>query len=337
MRIKEKILNAVVFHGYLKDPNDPSTEEYRGSGFIVGVDAGGVTFFYLVTAAHIAVQLEKLGDYGRPIARLNDMHGEGHVIRLRNPTEMELPLPRGGTKKITTRAWIYHPTDENADVAVQALYIRSKRGPSDPEIPGVAYIDGVSFVPQTMFLDPEKIGENRPVGIGDEVFITGLFHFARGSQGNSPIARLGNLAMVPHDKIYSGANLEEIGRRFGLMDAYLIEARSIGGLSGSPVFIRGTIDVPNTKADSMKATDAEYYLLGAVHGHWDIREKDLNEGALRTEPNVKGVNVGIAIVTPAQKILETLNHEWLKRQRDDFLEFLVASQPKESSAEPDPN
>lgn len=319
VRIKEKVLNSVVFLGYLKDPNDATSEEYRGSGFIAGVEEDDVTFLYLVTAAHVALHLEKLGEYGRPIARVNDMHGEGRVIQLRNPEETELVLPSGESRTFTTPAWLYHPTDENADVAVQELYVKHDYGPLRRPLPGVAYMSSVSFVPVSMLLHPEKIGESRPIGIGDEVFLTGLFHFARGGRGNVPIARVGNLAMVPDERIYSGAYYQEIDRTYGDMDAYLIEARSIAGLSGSPVYIRGTVDVPNTEHDSMKATDAEYYLLGIVHGHWDIREKDLDATVLRTTP--KGVNVGIAIVTPAQKILEVLNHERFKRQRAAFLQM----------------
>ena len=42
-----------------------------------------------------------------------------------------------------------------------------------------------------------------------------------------PILRMGNLAAYPQERV----QVEGVE-----MDAYLIEARSIGGLSGSPVF-----------------------------------------------------------------------------------------------------
>lgn len=294
----------------------PLARHTLAAAFSSAWSKAGSHYFYLVTAAHVALQLEQLGSYGRPIARVNDLHGEGHVIQLRNPEEKELHFPDGEVRKFTTPAWLYHPTDENADVAVQEVYIMRDFGEWGRELPGVAYMTTASFAPHSMILGHEKLGETQPIGIGDEVFITGLFRFARGSRGNSPIARIGSLAMIPNDKIYSGATFEGIDKIFGDMDAYLIEARSIGGLSGSPAYIRGTVSVPDT--DNILATDAEYYLLGIVHGHWQIRENDLNTTDMQIVRR-EGLNVGIAIVTPAYKVLETLNHEWYKRQRAGFL------------------
>ena len=46
---------------------------------------------------------------------------------------------------------------------------------------------------------------------------------------NLPIVRLGAIAAMPGEYIKTD---------WGCLRAYLIEARSIGGLSGSPVFIR---------------------------------------------------------------------------------------------------
>lgn len=48
------------------------------------------------------------------------------------------------------------------------------------------------------------------------------------SRGKIPIVRVGNRASYPEQHVHT--------LDFGEMDAYLIEARSIGGLSGSPAF-----------------------------------------------------------------------------------------------------
>lgn len=83
-----------------------------------------------------------------------------------------------------------------------------------------------------MILDRElaitpTIAQQLNVGIGDEIFITGLFANYTGEHRNVPILRVGNLAAYPQERVQvQGVE----------MDAYLIEARSIGGLSGSPVF-----------------------------------------------------------------------------------------------------
>ena len=70
------------------------------------------------------------------------------------------------------------------------------------------------------------------------------------------------------------------------MSAYLIEARSIGGLSGSPVFVRETViydDATLTYAKGSKKEKGVAYLtgqfhfLGLIHGHWEIDPDDKNE------------------------------------------------------------
>src|SRR5882672_2484323 len=111
--------------------------------------------------------------------------------------------------------WWVHPTDTAADVAVFPMGLPREK---------VDY----RTLPTEMCLTEQNVKE-KGFGAGDEVFIAGLFALHVGKEKNLPIIRTGNVAMMPDERIptaYSGA-----------MDAYLIEARSIGGLSGSPVFI----------------------------------------------------------------------------------------------------
>ncbi|MGN8548594.1 hypothetical protein ACQPTN_29410 [Bradyrhizobium sp. 13971] len=65
------------------------------------------------------------------------------------------------------------------------------------------------------------------VGIGDDVFVVGRFINHEGKQRNSPSARFGCIAQMPNEPVKLGRFTQE---------CYLIEARSIGGFSGSPVF-----------------------------------------------------------------------------------------------------
>jgi hypothetical protein len=74
---------------------------------------------------------------------------------------------------------------------------------------------------------------------------------------------------------------EQVQTVLGYADVYLVEARSLGGLSGSPVFVRHTVQ------QRVKSTDdKEIYifmngtgktLLGLMHGHWDINESEMNK------------------------------------------------------------
>jgi hypothetical protein len=141
------------------------------------------------------------------------------------------------------------------------------------------------------------------------VFIAGLFTKAPGKERIVPIVRHGNIAMLPEEKVQTG---------LGFADVYLIEARSIGGLSGSPVFARPSILL---MAERGRGKNVEpvfgvggVRLLGVTQGHWDIRESDMNNPRFAHSP-LHGVNLGIAIVTPAYKLLETLNRPELAELR----------------------
>jgi hypothetical protein len=96
-----------------------------------------------------------------------------------------------------------------------------------------------------------------------------------------PIVRFGNIALISDEFIPT--------TKFGDMEAYLIEARSIKGISGSPVFV-------------LKPTDNGWRasLRGLMHGHWDLKP-----GAIIDADDGKSgggsMNMGIAIVVPAKK------------------------------------
>jgi len=185
--------------------------------------------------------------------------------------------------------WWFHPTDESIDVATLAW--------RPPEI--VEH----KQIPTTMFLTDEII-RNKSIGTGDEVFITGLFIHLAGSARNLPIVRMGNIAMMPD---------EPVPTEIGLIDAYLIEARSIGGLSGSPAFVRETRPVGI----------GSFYLLGLMHGHWDIPPQTRDDQTTEDYQEALGkVNMGIAVVVPANRILEVLNQPRLLEMRKTWDEEL---------------
>lgn len=70
------------------------------------------------------------------------------------------------------------------------------------------------------------------VGPGDDVFVVGRFINSQGKLRNIPSVRFGNIAQMPLKPI-------EQGRVFGefQQESFLVEARSISGFSGSPVFL----------------------------------------------------------------------------------------------------
>jgi hypothetical protein len=154
-------------------------------------------------------------------------------------------------------------------------------------------------VPEELFLRREWLGENSNIGVGSDVFCVGLFTVASGKTRNIPIVRFGNVAMLPDSAIQVEGGFSEV---------YLTEARSIGGISGSPVFVMESITFAanDSHGKERKAIGlgANCKLLGLMHGHWDITGGDLNKH--RSDPRRDTVNMGIAVVVPAPKILEIL-------------------------------
>jgi hypothetical protein len=117
----------------------------------------------------------------------------------------------------------------------------------------------------------------------------------------------------------------EFGTYCGPIDAYLIEARSIGGISGSPVFVHETVIMnrtltrpsDNTQHAKELLLHGEFYLLGLMHGHWEVLPKDKNSNPIKTKSRDEDtVNTGIAVVIPAKKILDVLYHpEFVEMRR----------------------
>jgi hypothetical protein len=160
---------------------------------------------------------------------------------------------------------------------------------------------------------------NEAIGIGDSVFLTGLFTALTGERRNIPIVRVGNIAAMPEEPV----NLAG----FGDAEAYLVEVRSIGGLSECPVFVHlGLLRVspaghPIFAPDDqgLRTTSGPFYLFRLMHSHWSSRTfQDMS--AEEKDWIGKSINLGIAIVVPATKILEVINQPLLLEIQKKLLE-----------------
>ncbi len=250
MKFPDDILKSLVFLGY----EDPETGKKRfvGTAVIVVVECKipEKQWYQLVTAKHVKVSLD----------------GKKAFIRAN--------LVSGGTKDFDLPSiWFDHPDDPSIDAIVNAWI------PPDE-------VDAMR-IPIEMFLT-EKLSTEGKLGMGDEVFITGLFSGIKSENKNLPIVRTGTIALMPNGKVIPT-------KHFGNIEGYLIEARSLGGLSGSPVFLYEN-----------SIFKWKLHFMGIIHGHLKFDETE-NEYLGIFADGVGKINSGIAIVIPAYQILEIIN------------------------------
>jgi hypothetical protein len=235
----------------------------RATAFVVAIYEGGLGFRFVVTAEHNIVFFAE--------------HGWDIYVRTN--------LKDGGVREDnwSKGIWHFHPDPASTDVAIAAIDFLPDEEFKNLVLRTPLPDRGIGATSQVM--------QEIKLGLGDEVFIVGLFRSHHGLQRNVPIIRIGNLAMMRGEPVYT--------KYCGYTDAYLVEARSISGLSGSPVFIHWPI------AGQPGAT--QFKLLGLMHGHFDI--KNLNEDTVvDSDASVtSGINTGIGVVIPVEKILETID------------------------------
>lgn len=248
----------------------------KATGFLAAVPSKkDEAFVYVVTAEHVISGLQQKG-ISNPHIRINKEDGTSAIY----PTAYE--------------HWHFHPDPKvQTDVAVAAV--------------GIPLDDGMDplFVDIAAFVTPEKFKEYE-IGVGDEVVAIGLFSNHYGKTKNIPIVRVGNISALPDEPVFT--------KYCGYMDAYLIEARSIAGLSGSPVWYNQP-PVRLSKDGFRIVRGGGNYLIGLIHGHFDV--KNLNHDAVQEDEgnSTSAINTGIGIVVPAYRILETIMQPELEKRR----------------------
>ena len=243
---------------------------FCGTAFFVaipGADSPELAIGYLVTAQHC---VRKAFDrYCNLSCRINTKGGGTKLI--------ELPSPDSSN-------WFM---SEDADVALLVLQ-------EDESLE-------ISAIPSQSFLTDDLMKKEN-IGLGDEVFLIGLFNLVHGRDRNYPIIRSGMIAMMPDEPLQD-------------LDTGM-EARSIGGLSGSPVFMalkkRGVEMRPTPRG--FNPWTHSLVLVGLIRGHWDLENRDfLSESG---EHKTERLNTGIAIVTPIQEVEKVLMSDEVRKERN---------------------
>lgn len=223
----------------------------------------------------------------------NPKQGLGFIVTAQH-VAMQLHKAGGGYIRLNRRdgksewlplsidRWWDHPTNPAADIAIADWR------------PSSTIYDYTGNLTSNFYLNEENPGFQ--IAAGSEIFIMGLFAGAgfKDSPSMVPFLRSGQIAAYP---------AQTVETKLGDTEVFLVEAKSIGGLSGSPVGVREDRFVGYRKNA----------FLGIVHGHWDVKlELDGRSGQSEAEL----FNMGIAMIVPARKILETLNRPELVEARN---------------------
>ncbi len=276
MLVPPHVLQCSVFVGA---SSGSGAIQPKGTGFLVGRAVNGTNeqafAVYCVTARHV---IDRLITDGRAQVwlRLNRKQGADW-----------LPTNIGD--------WLFHPNGKVVDVAVF---------PFDLDLPAFNLDQHDNRAcPLSIAADHGKIAAEE-IGVGEEVFAVGLFDQHFGTKRNIPIVRVGHIAAMPE---------ELVDAKVGPIEAYLTEMKSIGGHSGSPVFVNlGTTRIVRGRHKIAETTNPKILLLGLMHGHWDLEAHSIDSvGEDGISKNEK-INTGIAMVVPVGKIIETLDQDKIK-------------------------
>ena len=296
MRLTDDASRSVVFLGHVQDPADESTFVASATGFFLSFKG----ICYLITAAHVASALGDLPFQAR-LNRVAGGAGMAHVDCFADPNDK----------------WFLHP-DPSVDVAAMAFPVGFAEGGWDHK-----------SIRSAIAVSDEDI-ENLDIGPGDEAYAVGLFRLMQGSKRSVPVVHRGSIAAMPSDDLIP-VN-DQNGKRFEA-SVYLVEATNLNGLSGSPVFVRSTISVVASRAmletdgrprselfgapAIVAAVNQDVRLLGVWSGSFEARS---GEALSLDQGKEVRVPVGVGLVVPVARVIELLDTEPVKRQRDQLFE-----------------
>jgi hypothetical protein len=295
MNISDKTLKSVAFLGIRKNGRFLP----RATAFFVQWTEDQHRFDHLVTAEHV----------------VSGLLTKNQDVWLR----VNLVDGGAGDIKIDASRFHFHPETEKTptDVAVCPMsHILTEEETGKQVEADVLFLnlngsDGI--LPTADF-------KNKYMGLGGNIAIVGLFRSHYGKERNVPIVRVGTIAALPH---------EPISTKVGYVEGYLIEAMSIAGLSGSPVFASPDLALELAKGLSKQPLSQGMALMGLVLGHFDV--PNLNEDVVTDEDAPeRSIHTGIGVVIPVDKIVETIQHPDLVAMRKDIVNKL-----RNSGATPD--
>lgn len=311
MQIDDVILECTVFIG----TPGPSGFYPEGTGFFVKITDEQLVFSYIISCRHVV----------NPTLSRKDLTPNP------DPTWIRINSKSGPPLLIETkrREWTRHP-DKNVDLC--AYCFDSRKWDHDERLAiATLMLDGE----KTIVLTEEK--EKRwGLSLGDEIFMAGVFVGRVGEEKNLPIVRVGNIAAMPSEPMWGASHNKP---------AFLIETRSLGGTSGSPVFLHTQPEQRGVKkpfpTDSGGGLITPYYLIGIMQGYHtgnytsDFLDGDEIDAKEKIMPKDADFNAGIGVALPVSQIMELIYSPALKEARMATIdERKSATGYKDASARP---
>lgn len=269
-----------VFYLYPTAQAAEGGDPFGGTGFFAGTSDQEMHKIYAVTSSHVV----RAAMGNSPVVRVNRTDGGFDVL------------------PFTAEDWIHHPDGDDIAVCPIDFDTAFRLNLYAPR----------AILDKFWFVDAQDIAEWN-VGPGDDVFFVGRFAIHEGVLQNTPTARFGNIAMMPIEPIlnpFTGIRQE----------SFLVEARSLSGYSGSPVFIYigpGSFRGPGLPIDAVTTTFA---LIGVDWGHLANLNQVLGaDGKPFPDKGFVRQNSGMMGVVPAWKLRELLYEDELvaMRKRDE--------------------
>ncbi|WP_316234918.1 MULTISPECIES: hypothetical protein [unclassified Bradyrhizobium] len=169
------------------------------------------------------------------------------------------------------------------------------------------------------FVSQSKFDDLR-IGVGEDTVMLGMFSGHHGGDRNIPSARFGNISMLPSDKAL-------VQQPNGVRrPSYLVDIRSRGGYSGSPVFVYRTLAGDLRRGARLWPADAENHLFALLGIHCaqfreriEVRKATSAEAAGDPilENDTLYIEGGTTVVIPAWRISELLDRPEFEATRAD--------------------
>jgi hypothetical protein len=278
--------------GFLYAQDDGGNDVPVGTAFFVEIEVmDTLRHVYAVTAQHVVNQDRDL------------------ILRVNIKTEGPPSSKSVANIRIRHDDWSRHPSN---DVAIVRFIPKGNY-----DIRPIPYDDLMVKTEEGPRPKPDEGNTWIELGLGDALFFVGMFSPYRGHSRIEPIIRFGNIALMPDDPIEIKLDRGTAHRG---VEAYLAEADSWGGQSGSPAFLLLTPDRHAHMSGGLNTFFGETPtpLVGLVHGHFDLTFPVMTEGESGPESHdvfKSKINSGITIIIPSYCIKEMLDGEPFASQR----------------------